>query len=183
MTRQELLEPWSLSADQEGLAKYAWPLKSLLQLAPSGFPAHSSVRSALLALHKSQGVLGCEKRHAFKVAGEAADVWRIMCKDVYNLRKGNGKVHVEGVEELVSLIEIQPPKDQEGDTRRMEPEEVANMFPDFDAMGEDREVAAQDTVDTTPRTLCVSPSAKISRISIESQHFISVVVFPVPFLY
>ncbi len=55
--------------DREGLLRHVAPLRSLLSLAPSGFPSHPNVLSALLLLdEKYAGLLRCSTR--FTASGE-----------------------------------------------------------------------------------------------------------------
>jgi hypothetical protein len=76
------------AADVQGLLAHSRPLTALLKLAPSGFPSHGLLRQALLELHTSERIferVGAD--NAWKVATEAADLWRVMCKHVYNVSK------------------------------------------------------------------------------------------------
>ena len=70
----------ALSSDESGLIRHAGALRELLQLAPTGFPAQSSVRDALLKLHASYKVFSCDERMAYRQANDAANVWRIMSR-------------------------------------------------------------------------------------------------------
>ena len=94
----------SLSSDEEGLAKHAPGLLALLGLAPTGFPAQASVRDALVKLHSQHAVFDCDSRMVLRYASEAADVWRIMCRDCYELKKK--KCRNPTLQSLMDLIEL-----------------------------------------------------------------------------
>ena len=77
----------SLSGDLTGLVAYSAPLKCLLGVAPTGFPSQASVRDSLLLLQKDHNIFQCQPHMEEKRADEAADIWRVMCKDLYNIKK------------------------------------------------------------------------------------------------
>ena len=77
----------SQGADKDGLCAAEPALRVLLSVAPSGFPNQQGVKNVLMELHRQHGILECEPRFVEKVAADSADVWRVMCKDVYDLRK------------------------------------------------------------------------------------------------
>ena len=109
--------PWDGSAyskpnrnqgpSSDGLRLYKGPLAALIALAPSGFPTMCSLRDALIV---------CDERFAiFKVsagrtrgrlteAAFAADVWRKMCRDVYNMQKSG--VVAADMKDLAKLIDL-----------------------------------------------------------------------------
>ena len=75
-------------ADKEGLLVFKILLKELLALAPSGFPCFAKLRMAIWLLDEKYKILGgLESKQSWKASGEAANVCRIMCRDVYDLVK------------------------------------------------------------------------------------------------
>lgn len=65
------------------LAMYSERLKILLQLAPSGFPTHASLRESFELCGGKYKTFDDEKGHGRSTtAGRAADVWRKMCGDI-----------------------------------------------------------------------------------------------------
>ena len=78
----------ALSQDESGLVTYHEPLVPLLKQAPSGFPTFHSVRQVLHMLHTKYNILGdIPEKQEFSYVSDAADKWRIMCKDVYEQKK------------------------------------------------------------------------------------------------
>jgi hypothetical protein len=76
------------SADKDGLDLYSEPLRSILTLAPSGFPTHASLREAFELCDEKFKIFDDEKGHGrHTTAARAADVWRKMCGDVYQMAK------------------------------------------------------------------------------------------------
>ena len=82
----------NLSCDRSGLEAHKDALMELVRLAPTGFPAHASVREALLQLDSRFNIFAGQS-NTFKVASDAADVWRVMCRDLYDLKKIRGPVY------------------------------------------------------------------------------------------
>ena len=115
---------------REGLHRYKKALAPLLQVAPSGFPSHARVRSALLSLHHKHKILPIEHDSAATVANVAADRFRIMCKDVHRLKRKQDK----GIDvaDLVSLIDTS--SDHEVPPAVVPAQHGEIKFPDWSAM-------------------------------------------------
>ena len=77
----------NLSIDQAGLCNHGKALGPLLDLAPSGFPSHGCVRATLMELQIRYSLFCTDKKDVtlWPKLNTAADMWRIMCKDVYLL--------------------------------------------------------------------------------------------------
>ena len=76
-----------LAIDKDALHAHSAALRPLLDLAHTGFPAHSKLRHALDTLHNKYDICGSAEQEVFRCSSIAADRWRIMCKDVYLLAK------------------------------------------------------------------------------------------------
>ena len=141
----------NLSADRSGLETHFRPLKALLTVAPNGFPAHGDIRQCLLSMQEKSSVLKTSNQTAFAAATEAANVWRVMMRDVYDLRKNNKPIGNTRIQELVDMIHIShstssAPRDEVASptslgvtltptaprTSRSAIDELALMFPDLD---------------------------------------------------
>ena len=144
----------STSADHEGLFAHRKALEVLLKVAPTGFPSHSDLKATFVKLHKKEqvfeGVRTDDAGKTLKAATEAADIWRIMCRDLYNLRKLEVKDHK--VQFLVDMIELSTKEDGStgGDDIVMcddkdddEQRSGVVSFPDFDSLV-DPDLAADD---------------------------------------
>ena len=78
----------SLAPDSGGLVLYMEPLKVLLKLAPTGFPTHASLRQVFEKLHNKYRILGqITPKQEWPAIADATDKWRVMCKDIYELKK------------------------------------------------------------------------------------------------
>jgi hypothetical protein len=138
----------SLSADVTGLSRFEKPLKVLLSQAPTGFPSHSSLRSTFLTLQESHNIFGeLQPSQQFKIANHSADVWRIMCKDVYNLSKL--KTIPPAAIALCNLIEksTESPSKKAGEEMAgsgsdafLDPATIDDMFPHMDESSSDAEI-------------------------------------------
>ena len=131
------------SADKDGLAAYRLPLLGLLRLAPSGSPAYAALRNTLVEAHKKWGVLKCDDQFLFKTATAAADIWRIMCRDVYLLSKAKASSIPDTLKSLVSII--QAPYKEAQDTGGLASTDfgvshVNELFAEFDEL--DKECGA-----------------------------------------
>ena len=74
-------------SERRGLMLHAVPLKSLLQHCPHGFPSQSQLEATLLNLEEEcRGILNCEQRFTPRTAHRGADMWRVMCKHIYDLK-------------------------------------------------------------------------------------------------
>ena len=95
------------AADVGGLELYKRPLLKLLELAPSGFPTHTSMREALLLCDDRFAILALADSSRLERAAVAADVWRKMAKDVYNMAKaGTHGAHPPMLKDMVDMIDL-----------------------------------------------------------------------------
>ena len=95
-----------MAPDLAGLALHFNSLKPLFRHAPTGFPAFNNVRGVLLELRKQYGIFGeVDERLLRRVASEAADACRILCRHTYNLKQANKNASRPKVKELMSLCE------------------------------------------------------------------------------
>ncbi len=94
----------------DGLKRHEKPLRVLLRLAPTGFPAFAKVKAALILMQERHKVFGpCENPERMAVA--SADRWRIMTKDVYGLaRRGYDEALLA---DLVSMIQMEEDEDED----------------------------------------------------------------------
>ena len=126
----------NLNGDQESLMLHLEPLKVLLALAPTGFPAHRQVQKALQQLQQDFNILNCKEQELNIITADAADCWRIMCKHVYTMKKN--KIKVKGsLQELLDLVgaECQGETSEPATSSMEEPlsiEETRRMFDDFE---------------------------------------------------
>ena len=99
--------------DHDLLVMHKPALMELLRLAPTGFPAHGNLRTSLLILEKQWNIFDLEGRgldklsrdvHAWQMATAAADVWRMICRHLYN-RARDSKTS-DALEPMLSLIEL-----------------------------------------------------------------------------
>ena len=96
------------SPDEVILRRFAVPLTSLLTLCPSGFPAQDNLAYTLAMLQENMNVFGqLTAPQAHKTCANAAEIWRTMCKHVYNLSKE--KIWPTRVNNLCAII-IHPQK-------------------------------------------------------------------------
>ena len=115
----------SSGIDEESISTYAKPLKVLLTLAPTGFPSHPDLRRAFVILNQRFNALQVSQRQEEKAASEAADKWRIMCRDVYNAtKKKNKEGYSDAMTELIALIHHPGPDGDEIDNDCNEEEET-----------------------------------------------------------
>ena len=68
------------------LAKHTAALDPLIDLAPSGFPAHTDLRGTFLALQETTPIMEGPDKYHFNIATDAADNWRVMCRHIYKLK-------------------------------------------------------------------------------------------------
>ena len=97
------------SVDKPGLLRYEKALVPLLMAAPSGFPTQSSLRDVFIVADSRHSILVQDARGRHFHANNAADIFRKMCKDVYNLCKGEAPSEMQ---DLMKLISPKPPKTQ-----------------------------------------------------------------------
>ena len=91
--------------DEESLLQHSAALEFLLQVAPTGFPAHRPLTLTFLELDKKHGILGADRPFAQRAASLAADAWRVMAKHIYNVAM-DSKAVPSTVRKLVDLIEL-----------------------------------------------------------------------------
>ena len=134
------------SADREGLKMYAAPIAEILKLAPTGFPSHGLLRQTLQELHEKHTIFdGVDKTNVWRVATDAADTFRVMCKHIYNWSK-NG-TPPEDFKHLVDLITPSTPAKKR----------PAITFPEFDDDDED-----ENEVEVT-KERCMCPACMASK--------------------
>ena len=96
------------SPDEVILRRFAVPLTSLLTLCPSGFPAQDNLAYTLAMLQENMNVFGqLTAPQAHRTCANAAEIWRTMCKHVYNLSKE--KIWPTRINNLCAII-IHPQK-------------------------------------------------------------------------
>ena len=89
--------------DTEGLARHIVPLSILLKMCSTGFPSHPNLRQALTILQARHHIFK-ECSNVFKVASNAADQWRLMCRHIYNRRReGSTEVYLTPLVDLIVL--------------------------------------------------------------------------------
>ena len=96
----------STQADKQGLRLYMNALAILLKMAPTGFPSHADLRNTFMVLDKKHGIFGTTEKAQFRVATEATEIWRVMCKDVYNMAKGEDRKVDAEFKDLVEIITL-----------------------------------------------------------------------------
>ena len=96
--------------NQAGLCVYKGPLQELLSKAPTGLPSHPALRETFLKLHDKHTVFDVSDRFVFKAATESSDAWRIMTKDIYDLKKDGVSVlpELKPLIDLIVLRELEP---------------------------------------------------------------------------
>ena len=94
--------------DEPGLVHHEIPLRELLKVAPTGFPAQSKLRMALEYLQLKHNIFGdLGAASLYQVASEAADRWRIMAKDVHGCAVNGYKTDAL-VLEVVVFVGLRP---------------------------------------------------------------------------
>jgi hypothetical protein len=102
------------SLDEDTMEKYEAPLKILLELAPSGFPAHKCLVDAFEKLHDRHGILVCDSRYVNRTATLAAENWRVMTKHIYNAAMVQKVLKKVSLRALVQIIRL--PTSQSGES-------------------------------------------------------------------
>ena len=162
--------------DTEALAKHMVPLTILLKMCSTGFPSHPNLRQALTMLQAKHHIFK-ECSNVFKVASNAADQWRLMCRHIYNRRReGNQEPLLSGLVDLIVLPsntsaaedtfgeEELPPLEEDLSTVSalvptnqtlassqdgiLDPERVNSLFPTFEDS-----LMVQDDLEDSQRTL------------------------------
>ena len=122
------------SCDAPGLLLHKEPLLRLLRLTPNGYPSLASLRKELISIDAEYDVLQCTGRNRFKVAGESADRWRKMCRDVRELAKSG--VFPDELAPLVDCIDLRlgyPPTPGAGDSTPVQSEAIQLSDSDHDS--------------------------------------------------
>ena len=95
--------------DRVSLSMHKGALKLLLAECPTGFPSQVRLRDVLMELHQRHHILGCADRFVYKCANESADIWRVMCRDLYEMKKKQKKDSAprenQDVQELIDMID------------------------------------------------------------------------------
>ena len=96
------------SPDKAGLVSHSPALRGLLEAAPSGFPSQASLRNVFLLADSKFQILGIDEKWRFKECNNAADLWRKMCADVYNLAKNikDNSNFPQELQDLMSMIDL-----------------------------------------------------------------------------
>ncbi len=144
----------NLNPSLGGLSLHSAVLGPLLDVAPTGFPAHSTLRATLVTLHSDYNIFGdVPARLVYKTAQEAADHWRIMCRHCYELKKKPNHANMpEDVRVLVDKVVLPTPQAAAADTAAGEPSDALTPR-DVDALfpvisdGSDDEADGKDCDD------------------------------------
>ena len=108
------------AADKDGLLLYLEPLQKLLKLAPTGFPTHTSLRESFELCDEKFKIFDDKSHGRHTTAARAADVWRKMCADIYQMAKGG--VYDASLRPLVACITL---KEKSAATSAASPSEHA----------------------------------------------------------
>ncbi|CAK0851366.1 unnamed protein product [Prorocentrum cordatum] len=100
--------------DETSTLPYAEVLKTLLEVAPSGFPAQKCLKDTFQELDKRRGVLACDVRFQERAASLAADAWRVMAKHLYNAAQAEKALSNEVLQQLVKMIRLPSAEDDGG---------------------------------------------------------------------
>ena len=92
--------------NQPSLAMHREPLTEIIRHANTGFPAHAALRTVFTMLQDHFQVFGdsIPQHRVWREASEAADSWRVMCKHLYNLKKGKPPLTEEELEPILGMI-------------------------------------------------------------------------------
>ena len=119
---------------QASLSQHAEALAIICGFAPSGFPAHATLRNTLLLLQNKHNVLGDHPAHRlFREASVAAENWKIMCKHVYVIKKQNIEITHAALMGAVAKIRLPdkfPDTAPETPAKELRPVDVQGMFPE-----------------------------------------------------
>ena len=121
----------------EGLKQYSHLLGPLIDVARSGFPAHGDLRTCILQLNTELDILGVEPAFAWRAASEATDMFRIMAKHLYNLRKSGEEV--PGLDHIISKIMLPSDMGHAASSDSLDPEQVDKLFTDMPDIEEEEE--------------------------------------------
>ncbi|CAK0840465.1 unnamed protein product [Prorocentrum cordatum] len=100
--------------DETSMLPYAEVLKTLLEVAPSGFPAQKCLKDTFQELDKRHGILACDMRFQERAASLAADAWRVMAKHLYNAAQADKALSNEVLQQLVKMIRLPSAEDDGG---------------------------------------------------------------------
>ncbi|CAK0911291.1 unnamed protein product [Prorocentrum cordatum] len=100
--------------DETSMLPCAEVLKTLLEVAPSGFPAQKCSKDAFQELGKRRGILACDMRFQERAASLAADAWRVMAKHLYNTAQAEKALSNEVLQQLVEMIRLPSAEDDGG---------------------------------------------------------------------
>ncbi len=72
--------------DEESISQYYEGLRPLLEIAPTGFPAHKNLSDTMALLHAKHHIFShiTDARCIPRACAMAADSWRVMAKLIYN---------------------------------------------------------------------------------------------------
>ena len=112
--------------DPDSLAKHMGPLTIILTLCNTGFPSHPNLRQALTILHTRYQIFK-DCSNVFKVAYNAAAMWRLMCRHIYNRRKEGDEE--PSLQSLISLIVLPSSITAEDNVPASEQEEADTTVP------------------------------------------------------
>ena len=105
--------------DEDTMEKYEAPLRILLELAPSGFPAHKCLVDAFEKLHDRHGILVCDSRFANRTATLASENWRVMTKHIYNAAMVEKVLKKGSLQALVQMIRLPTATGKSGESSEM----------------------------------------------------------------
>ena len=95
------------SGDVQGLCSYAQALNPVLDMAPSCFLSHASMRDALQAVHKTHEFFGpVSDAQLWVTADTASGCWRLLCKHVNNFAKTRAVIEDGVVKSRVAQIKL-----------------------------------------------------------------------------
>ena len=109
----------NLSHDSKGLSLHAPALKHILALAHSVFSSQTDLRATMQLLQNRWAILAerdSPEHHVWKLASDAADIWCVMCKDVYSLAKKPCR-HTELEPDVLELVHMSKLSARQGNRR------------------------------------------------------------------
>ena len=100
--------------DETSMLPYAKALQTLLEVAPSGFPAQKSLKDTFEEMDKRHGILCCDARFVQRAASLASDAWRVMTKHLYNAAQAEKALANKELQQLVKMIRLPSAEDDGG---------------------------------------------------------------------
>ena len=95
------------SGDVQGLCSNAQALIPVLDVAPSGFPSHASVRDALQAVHRTREAFGpISGAQLWVTANTDSECWRLLCKHVCNFARTRAVIEDGAFKSTVAQIKL-----------------------------------------------------------------------------